>query len=291
MSKDNRRKINAKKIIKIVLIILYQILVIMALILTAIIVLQKVTNNNQSIGGYKIFRVITGSMEPEYEVGEVVISKEVNPKDIQIGDDIVYLGRNGEYAGKIIMHNVIGIDTDENGNLTFHAKGLHSSSVEDPQIKEEQIYGVVTYTSSFLTVLYDLATNIYSVFFIIIVLVLNVFISFRTPKKTKKRKVKRIANIHDEPYEDFHDDELEEEIEEEIEEIEEEEEVEEDENADIEEYEITEDEDYIEDLEKEGDSADIEKNTHEKMRQYYEKTINNTNNKPQERNKRNRKNK
>ena len=29
-------------------------------------------------------------------------------------------------------------DTDENGNLNFHAKGLHSSSVEDPQIKESQ---------------------------------------------------------------------------------------------------------------------------------------------------------
>ena len=217
MRDDNKPKSNAKKIIKIVLIILYQLLVIMALILTAIIVLQKVSDNNQSIGGYRIFRVVTGSMEPEYEVGEVVISKEVDPKHIQVGDDIVYLGKTGDYAGRIIMHNVIGIDTDENGNLIFHAKGLHSSSVEDPQIKEEQIYGVVTYTSSFLTVLYDLATNIYSVFFIIIVLVLNVFISFRTPKKTKKRKVKRIANIHDEPYEDFHDDELEEEIEEEIE--------------------------------------------------------------------------
>ena len=191
MMEDNRPKINAKKIIKTVLIILYQILVIMALILTMVIVLQRISANNQSIGGYKIFRVITGSMEPEYEVGEVVISKEVNPKDIKVGDDIVYLGRVGEYSGKIIMHNVVAIDTDENGDLIFHAKGLQSNSVEDPQIREDQIYGVVTYTSSILTILYDLATNIYSIFAIVIILVLNVFIAFNTPKKTKKKRKKK----------------------------------------------------------------------------------------------------
>ena len=213
MRDDNRPKSNAKKIIKIILIILYQVLVVMALLLTAVIVLQKISNSNQSIGGYRIFRVITGSMEPEYEVGEVVISKEVDPKDIQVGDDIVYLGKSGEYAGKIIMHNVVGIDTDENGNLIFHAKGLNSNSIEDPQIRGEQIYGIVKYKSGLLTILYDLASNIYSVFIIIIILVLNVFVAFNTPKKTKKRKVKRISNMRNPVDEEIYDEDIEEDIE------------------------------------------------------------------------------
>ena len=287
MRDDNKPKSNAKKIIKIVLIILYQLLVIMALILTAIIVLQKVSDNNQSIGGYRIFRVVTGSMEPEYEVGEVVISKEVDPKDIQVGDDIVYLGKTGDYAGRIIMHNVIGIDTDENGNLIFHAKGLHSSSVEDPNIREEQIYGVVIYTSDFLTMVYNLATNLYSVFFIIIVLVLNVFVAFNSPKKTKKkRKVKQIANIRD-VTEEF-DEDIEEDIEEVEDEIEENfeedfgEDVEEEINNDKEEsYDITK-KGYIQE-EKEENAEDLEKMTHEQriheqMKQMLnkDKKINNT---------------
>ena len=284
MMEDNRPKINAKKIIKTVLIILYQILVIMALILTMVIVLQRISANNQSIGGYKIFRVITGSMEPEYEVGEVVISKEVNPKDIKVGDDIVYLGRVGEYSGKIIMHNVVAIDTDENGDLIFHAKGLQSNSVEDPQIREDQIYGVVTYTSSILTILYDLATNIYSIFAIVIILVLNVFIAFNTPKKTKKkRKTKKIANTGDILDEDF--------SEEDIEEMEED--ISEEEDEGIEEaYDISEDEDNIEDKKiKEDHDENIEKLINEKMRQYYDKTIDSTKKKAQEKNTRSRKNK
>lgn len=195
MEENVRPKTN--KIIKIVFKILYQILIIMCLILTAVIILQRLSDSNRSIAGYRIFRVITGSMEPEYEVGEVVISKEVDPKSIKIGDDIVYLGAYGEYNGKIIMHNVIAIDKDENGNLNFHAKGLHSSSVEDPQIKENQIYGVVKYTSPVLTLLYKLATNIYSVFVIISILVLNVFIAFRNPKKEKIQKLNEAARLTD----------------------------------------------------------------------------------------------
>ena len=284
MMEDNRPKINAKKIIKTVLIILYQILVIMALILTMVIVLQRISANNQSIGGYKIFRVITGSMEPEYEVGEVVISKEVNPKDIKVGDDIVYLGRVGEYSGKIIMHNVVAIDTDENGDLIFHAKGLQSNSVEDPQITEDQIYGVVTYRSSILTILYDLATNIYSIFAIVIILVLNVFIAFNTPKKTKKkRKTRKIANTGDILDEDF--------SEEDIEEMEED--ISEEEDEGIEEaYDISEDEDNIEDKKiKEDHDENIEKLINEKMRQYYDKTIDSTKKKAQEKNTKSRKHK
>lgn len=212
MENDTRLKSNiAKKIIKIVLKILYQILIIMCVILTIIIVFQKITNSNRSIAGYRIFRVITGSMEPEYDIGQVVISKEVDVKDIKVGDDIVYLGKYGEYNGKIIMHSVVAIDKDESGNLNFHAKGLHSSSVEDPQIKASQIYGVVKFKSKILTILYELATSIYSSFIIITVLVLNVFISF---KLTGKNRIQQL----EEHYEEEHiEEEIENEIEKEIE--------------------------------------------------------------------------
>lgn len=178
----------AKKTLKIILNIAYQILIIMCVILTIIIVLQKVTNSNRTILGYRIFRVITGSMEPEYDIGQVVICKEVEPEDIKIGDDIVYLGQYGEYNGKIIMHEVTTIERDENNNLNFHAKGLHTASVEDPQIATSQIFGVVKFKSEVLTVLYGLATNIYSSFIIITILMLNVFISFKFSGKKKDSK-------------------------------------------------------------------------------------------------------
>lgn len=176
-------------IIKIVFKIIYQILIILCILLIAIIVFQKFSDSNRSIGGYRIFRVITGSMIPQYDIGEVVISKETNPENIKVGDDIVYRGTYGDYSGKIIMHEVIQIDVDENNRLNFHAQGLHDSSVEDPQIKANQIYGVVKFKSRLLTILYKWATSIYSAFFIIIILVLNVFISFRVSGKEKVQRL------------------------------------------------------------------------------------------------------
>lgn len=208
MEEDIKSKnIVIKKVAKIVLKILYQILVIICLIVAAVIILQKVTASNKSIAGYRIFRVITGSMEPEYDIGQVVISKEVDPNSIKVGDDIVYLGTYGEYSGKIIMHSVVGIDKDANGNLNFHARGLHSSSVEDPQIKDSQIYGVVKFKSKILTILYKLATNIYSLFVIVLVLALNVFIAFRKSGEEDVKQLDEVANTeYDEEQEEFEDD-------------------------------------------------------------------------------------
>lgn len=210
MEEDIRsRKSIIKKVVKIVLKIMYQILVVLCLIVSAVIIFQKITDSNRSIAGYRIFRVITGSMEPEYDVGEVVISKEVDPNNIKVGDDIVYFGTYGEYSGKIIMHTVIAIDKDENGNLNFHAKGLHSASVEDPQIKASQIYGVVQFKSIILTVLYKVATNIYSLFVIITVLALNVFISFRLAGKEKVHQLGEAPNTGYGTQEDLEHEDLE----------------------------------------------------------------------------------
>lgn len=208
MESDTRSKGNiAKKAIKIVLKILYQILIILCVILTIIIVLQKVSNSNRTILGYRIFRVITGSMEPEYDVGVVVICKEISANEIKVGDDIVYFGTYGDYNGKIIMHEVVGIDKDENNNnVNFHAKGLHSASVEDPQIKPNQIFGVVKIQSGILTKLYELATSIYSAFIIITILVLNVFISFKFSGKNNVQTL-------EEHYEEIDEEYIEEEVE------------------------------------------------------------------------------
>ena len=211
MESDINSKGNTvKKVVKIVLKILYQILIILCVLLTIMIILQKMSNSNRTILGYRLFRVITGSMEPEYDVGTVVICKETPMNEIKIGDDIVYIGTYGDYNGKIIMHEVVGIDKDENNNnVNFHAKGLHQASVEDPQIKPNQIFGVVKHQSAILTLLYNLATSIYSAFIIITVLVLNVFISFRVPGKNS---IQQLQETYDEEYFE-EDDEIEDRIE------------------------------------------------------------------------------
>ena len=171
-----------KKILKIVPKILYDILIIFCVALILVVVWQIVTDNNESIGGYRLFRIISGSMVPEFNVDEVVICKDTNSDDIKIGDIIVYRGKTGELTNRLIMHEVIDKKEVE-GNLIFNVKGIQNTT-GDPDVYASQILVVVVHKSAILTLLYHLATSTYSSFIIIVILVINVFVSF-LPKKEK----------------------------------------------------------------------------------------------------------
>ncbi len=171
-----------KNILKIFLKIMQILIIICCILFILVVFMQRITNSNGSLGGYRIFTVITGSMLPRYEIGDVVICKEVDLSTIKQGDAIVYKGRNGELAGKIIMHEVVNVNVDNNGRITFHTKGTNNEE-EDPEVKGEQVYGLVVIKSKLLSVLYALATNVYASFVIILILVGNVFFQFKNDKK------------------------------------------------------------------------------------------------------------
>ena len=188
MKKENGVELNIfKRATKIFFKIVYNLLTILCLILICIIVMQKVTDSNGSIAGFRIFRVVSGSMIPRYDIGEVVICKETAGSDIKIGDTIVYRGKQGELNGKLIMHEVVEKKYDENNKLIISAKGL-LNGVVDPDIGEDEVLGVVIISSFILTNLYVLATSTYSSFIIVFILALNVFMSFKPSRPMLKEK-------------------------------------------------------------------------------------------------------
>jgi signal peptidase len=113
------------------------------------ILLQRFTNNNFSLFGYRIFSVATGSMAPLYNINDVLLCKNVDTKTIVEGDDLTYLGNTGSYKDKVVTHRVIRIDTIDN-KLVFHTKGL-ASTAEDPVVSEDQVYGIVVKKLNFLS--------------------------------------------------------------------------------------------------------------------------------------------
>jgi signal peptidase len=179
-----------KKILKISAKVLWNLFMILCVFLILIIILQRVTDSNNSFVGYRIFRVITGSMSPDYEVGEVVICKEVNIENLNEGQTIVYRGSSGELNGKFIMHNIVEKYTD-NGELYFRTKGTQNAESDSQVVSRSQILGLVIFKAKLLTWLYKIATNTYSAFIVIFLLAINVFISF------KKGNEKGIAKLRE----------------------------------------------------------------------------------------------
>ena len=71
-------------------------------LLLLIIVVQKTTNNNLSIGGFRVFMIVSESMKDEYNIGDILVSKHVDVEDINIGDNVTYLGEKGDFKGLFI---------------------------------------------------------------------------------------------------------------------------------------------------------------------------------------------
>lgn len=162
------KELRENKIFKIIMKIIRIFVVIILIGFIIVVCLQRFSDNKISIFNYRMFTVISGSMRPKYDIGDVLIAKEVKPSTIKVGDPISYLGTAGDFRNKVITHEVIGIKKDENGKYLFRAKGL-ANLVEDPVVSEDQLYGKVIYKSIILSAIYRIvATDMGFYMFIII---------------------------------------------------------------------------------------------------------------------------
>ena len=146
---------------------IYVLLYIIVLLVLLVVVIQRFSGNNATIGGFRIFNVATGSMIPVYNVGDIIVSKEISPKGIQVGDDIVYKGEKNEFNGKVVTHRVIS-KREENGKYYFVTQGV-ANELPDPEISEEQVYGKIIYKTVILSFISKIINNIYAFYFLIFV--------------------------------------------------------------------------------------------------------------------------
>lgn len=147
------KKRKFKKIFNLVKGVLNTLLVIALACFVLAVCLQRFTDNKMALLNYRLFTVVTGSMEPKYNIGDVLISKDVDPEAIEIGDTVSYLGAEGNFNGKIVTHEVINIEKNETGELLFHTKGI-ANLVQDPIVNEKQLYGKVVYKANILSFVY-----------------------------------------------------------------------------------------------------------------------------------------
>ena len=163
------KKILNNKIVKLIAGILKGIFMVMLILFIFMVCLQRFSNNEISLFNFRMFTVISGSMEPKYKIGDVLISVETDPKDIKVGDVVSYQGEKRDVKGKVVTHQVIDIEKDEQGKLYFHTKGIcENCLVEDPVVSESQLYGVVKYKVKTLSFIYKVVGTKAGLFFFII---------------------------------------------------------------------------------------------------------------------------
>jgi len=133
---------------------------IMISIILLIIITQKLTSNEVSVGGYRIFRIISESMVPVYNKNDVILVKEKEPGKVKVGDDLTYLANFAEAKNLVITHRIVDIEKNKYGKYMYYTKGLLNLN-EDPVVMEDQIYGTVVYKIHILSILSKIINNVY----------------------------------------------------------------------------------------------------------------------------------
>ncbi len=127
----------AKKIINALTVALSVLLAVTAIVFTV----QKMTGQMPSVLGYKLFYVMTGSMEPMLSPQDVIISKEVEASQLRCGDVITFRCESGELAGQLITHKIVDTPVSENGVYRIQTQGIAAGATPDDPIRADQVIG------------------------------------------------------------------------------------------------------------------------------------------------------
>ena len=173
-----------KKIKKILNGIAWIILVCIA-IYSTIIILQKIIwkNKTPSFLGYKNFIVLTGSMEPTLNIGDIIFVKET--ADIKQQDIVAF-----KVNDAVVTHRVVEIKK-ENEKTFYITKGDANSSNDTELLRIENIEGKYIFKIPFLgkaILFFQKPIGIFGLFLIFaVVLVISCVKSNKNPKHMKRK--------------------------------------------------------------------------------------------------------
>ena len=124
-------------------------------VLVVIVVLVAVFLMGSRIMGYRVFTVISGSMEPAYSVGDLIYVKNTEPKEIKVGDAITYVMNENLVVS---THRVVKIE-QKNGEFMFYTKGDANKDADKSPVHNKNVVGVVKFSIPYLGYVSDWVQN------------------------------------------------------------------------------------------------------------------------------------
>lgn len=142
--------------------ILVTVLLVLAVLLCLYVVIQVLSNGYVNIGGFMMFRVVTGSMEPTIPVGALMVTRQTQIDSVGIGDIVCFRTQEAAIWGKIVTHRVIGMSYGADGSLLLETKGDANLVMDGYLVSAENFVGKViwhTGDDSVLANIISLFTN------------------------------------------------------------------------------------------------------------------------------------
>lgn len=100
-----------------------------------------------AVGGHR-FTILTGSMEPTYPPGTLIVVRPVPAADLAVGTPITYQLRSSE--AEVVTHRVVSLRRSPSGEYGFVTRGDANPVDDEGIVRPEQIRGAVWYSIPYL---------------------------------------------------------------------------------------------------------------------------------------------
>ena len=100
------------------------------------------------VAGATPYTILTGSMEPQYPPGTLVVVKPVPADEVGVGSVITYQLRSGRSA--VVTHRVVAVATTLTGDRTFTTRGDANDVDDAAPVRPVQVKGAVWYSVPYL---------------------------------------------------------------------------------------------------------------------------------------------
>ncbi len=182
-----KRKLRADKIRSKFTILVY-IIIIPLVIYNLVLIAQSIINPGvtPSFLGIKTYVIISGSMEPGLNIGDIAVVREVDESEINVGDVISF--RQGQ---NVITHRITE-KIETNGSTEYITKGDNNNAEDHGTITYENIEGkqitVIPYLGNVVLMLQK------GIFVVVLLIGIYVYMLFSGNSKRKRteRNVKRV---------------------------------------------------------------------------------------------------
>ena len=183
-----RKRKNRKNKIKKVLTVIVYILLIPLLIYNLSLIFQAILKPNEtpSFLGIKTYVIVSGSMQPELDIGDIVVVKDIEENELQEGDIISF--REGQ---SVVTHRIIEIENKDN-QKQFKTKGDNNNSVDINPVKLDAIEGKVITSIPLIGNLAIMLQGKITIIIIVIIFYAYFVRSEKIKNKRERRKLKRL---------------------------------------------------------------------------------------------------
>jgi signal peptidase len=112
------------------------------LLINLTLIVKSYINSDEvpSVGGFLPLIVLTDSMYPNIQSGDLIICRTADPESVEVGDVISFFDPDGD--GKSVVSHRVKAIVDEDGSLAFQTQGDANNVEDNSLVPAENLVGI-----------------------------------------------------------------------------------------------------------------------------------------------------